>query len=335
MLIHIIHCFNHEGLPNNTLLSNVPHDICTISKQLKLESPFEQHVCCPHCYSLYNIEVSPKYCTYKPTISSKPCDTEPFNTFKVYPLPHIQPSSKNPTLTNQCKKLGEVLLKGQKPHHITQERFFSQSVLEWIKLFLNIPGIKKGIEDWAYELSTHQSIAVCNVGQGSVWKDLFLPPSANHPLELGLSIFVYWFNPKGNKISERYQQKHSCLAEVIPSPNQPDMVTINNILKLLIDELIELNRGVKVITPNHPHERYVVVKLVGLIGDIVATHKAGGFMSHLAKYFFSCCELKDIKRAHLKVGKPRKQSAVWSASRTWQEANSTTAQQRLAQYCGI
>ncbi|MBW0484153.1 hypothetical protein O181_023868 [Austropuccinia psidii MF-1] len=251
MLIHIIHCFTHEGIPNNNLLSNIPHDICTISKQLKLESPFEQH----------------------PTISSKPCITEPFNTFKVYPLPHLQLSPTNPTLTNQGQKLGEVHLKGQKPHRISQERFFSQSLLEWIKWFLNIPGIEQGIEDWAYELSTHQSIAVCNVGQVSVWKDLFLPPSANHPLELGLSLFVYWFNPKGKNIS----------AGVIPSPKQPEMVTINNVLKLLIDELIELNCGVKVVTPNHPRERYVVVKLVGLIGEIVATHKAGGFMSHLAK----------------------------------------------------
>ncbi|MBW0555620.1 hypothetical protein O181_095335 [Austropuccinia psidii MF-1] len=113
------------------------------------------------------------------------------------------------------------------------------------------------------------------------------------------------------------------------------MVTINNVLKPLIDELIELNCGVKIITPNHPRGRYVVVKLVGLIGDIVATHKAGGFMSHSAKYFCSWCELKDIERTHLKIGKPHKRSAVLSASRRWQEENSTTTQQRLAQYCGI
>ncbi|MBW0508694.1 hypothetical protein O181_048409 [Austropuccinia psidii MF-1] len=173
MLINIIHSFTHEGLPNDTLLSNIPHDICTISKGSKLEFPFEQHVCCPHCYSLYNIEVAPKYCTHKATIWSKPCDTELFNTFKVYPLPHLQPSPKDPTLTNQGQKLGKICLKGQKPHRIPQARFFSQSVLEWIKWFLNIPGIEQGIEDWAYELSTHQSIAVCNVAQGSVWKDLF------------------------------------------------------------------------------------------------------------------------------------------------------------------
>ncbi|MBW0461099.1 hypothetical protein O181_000814 [Austropuccinia psidii MF-1] len=173
MLIHIILHFTHEGLPNDTLLSNVPHDICTISKLLKLEFPFEQHVCCPHCYSLYYIEDAPEYCTYKPTNSRKPCDTELFNKFKVYPLPHIQLSPKNPTLTNQGQKLGEIRLKGQKPHHIPQAIFFSQLVLEWIKWFLNIPGKEQGIEDWAYEISTHQSIAVCDVAQGSVWKDIF------------------------------------------------------------------------------------------------------------------------------------------------------------------
>ncbi|MBW0461102.1 hypothetical protein O181_000817 [Austropuccinia psidii MF-1] len=113
------------------------------------------------------------------------------------------------------------------------------------------------------------------------------------------------------------------------------MVTINNVLKPLIDELIELNCGVNIITPNHPRGQYVVVKLVGLVGNIIATHKAGGFLSHSAKYFCSCCELKDIEGTHLNLGKLCKWSAVLSASRRWQEAKSTTAQQHLAQYCGI
>ncbi|MBW0471068.1 hypothetical protein O181_010783 [Austropuccinia psidii MF-1] len=125
------------------------------------------------------------------------------------------------------------------------------------------------------------------------------------------------------------------ISGVIPSPNQPDMVTIKKVLKPLIDELIELNCGVKIITPNHPRGRYVVVKLVGLVGDIVASHKAGGFMSHSAKYFCSWCEMKDIERTHLKLGKPRKRNAVLIASRRWQEAKTKTAQQRLEQYCGI
>ncbi|MBW0530192.1 hypothetical protein O181_069907 [Austropuccinia psidii MF-1] len=120
-----------------------------------------------------------------------------------------------------------------------------------------------------------------------------------------------------------------------PSPNQSDMVTIKNVLKPLIDELIELNCGVKVITPNHPRGQYVFVKLVGLIGNIVETHKAGGFMSHSAKYFCSWCELKNMERTHVKLGKPCKRLSVFSASSRWQEANSTTEKQRLAQYCGI
>ncbi|MBW0513095.1 hypothetical protein O181_052810 [Austropuccinia psidii MF-1] len=113
------------------------------------------------------------------------------------------------------------------------------------------------------------------------------------------------------------------------------MVTINNVFKPLIDELLEPNNGVSIITPNYPHGQYVVVKLIGLIGDIIATHKAGGFMSHSAKYFCSWCELKDIKRNHLKLGKPCKQSAALSALGRWKEADSTTAQQYLAQYSGI
>ncbi|MBW0579164.1 hypothetical protein O181_118879, partial [Austropuccinia psidii MF-1] len=58
-------------------------------------------------------------------------------------------------------------------------------------------------------------------------------------------------------------------------------------MRPLIDELILLNPGIKIKTPNHPYGRSVVIKIMCLIGDIVATHKVGGFMSHSAKKFCS------------------------------------------------
>ncbi|MBW0593342.1 hypothetical protein O181_133057 [Austropuccinia psidii MF-1] len=116
------------------------------------------------------------------------------------------------------------------------------------------------------------------------------------------------------------QPKYTCLAGLIPSPNQPDMVTISNVFKPLIDELLELNCGVKIVTPKYRNGRMVVVKLVGLIGDIVATHKVGGFVSHSTKNFFSWCELQDNQRVYLNLGNPHQQRTVLNASHQWNGA---------------
>ncbi|MBW0551442.1 hypothetical protein O181_091157 [Austropuccinia psidii MF-1] len=102
---------------------------------------------------------------------------------------------------------------------------------------------------------------------------------------------------------ERFQPKYTCLAGVVPSPNQPDIITINNILKPLVDELMELNREILIKTPNYPHGHRVIIRLGGLIGNIIATPKAGGFMAHSAKQFCSWCEIEENKKVELMLGK--------------------------------
>ncbi|MBW0570641.1 hypothetical protein O181_110356 [Austropuccinia psidii MF-1] len=145
MLIDIIHCFTHEGLPNCTLLSNVPHDICTISKGLQLEFPFEQYVCCPHCYSLYDIEVAPEYCTYKPNASRKPCDAERFHLFKLYPLPRLQPSPKKTYSEKSMSKNWSNSIEGPVTSTYYSSKILFSKVLEWIQWFLNTQGIEKDV----------------------------------------------------------------------------------------------------------------------------------------------------------------------------------------------
>ncbi|MBW0476031.1 hypothetical protein O181_015746 [Austropuccinia psidii MF-1] len=218
---------------------------------------------------------------------------------------------------------------------------------------LNIPGVEERIEGWAHKKSSHQDLIIFDVTQGSVWKENFSAGSSAS-LELRFGLFVDWFNPRGNKTAgkqlsigiivlycfnlqpwERFQPRYTCLAGVIPSPNQPDIMTIDNIMRPLIDELILLNPGIKIKTPNHPHGQSVVIKIVYLIGDIVATHKVGGFMSHSAKNFFSLCELKDNEREELKLGKPHNQMLVLGASHQWYDTRTLRLQQMFAKRSGI
>ncbi|MBW0511417.1 hypothetical protein O181_051132 [Austropuccinia psidii MF-1] len=213
----------------------------------------------------------------------------------------------------------------------------------------SIPGIEEGIEKWKFKLTSLQVSILFDVAQGRVWNAIISNSSTNNPLELGFGLFVDWFNPKGNKIAgeqlsmgiivlyclnlpprKRFQPKFTCLAGFMPSPNQPDMITINNFMKPLVDELNQLKNGITVCTPNYPHGQKVIVKLVVLIGDIGATHKVGGLMSHSAKTFCSWREIQDNERVDLKIGKLRTQNTVLAASHQWNEARTVTLRQKYA-----
>ncbi|POW16799.1 hypothetical protein PSTT_01059 [Puccinia striiformis] len=74
-----------------------------------------------------------------------------------------------------------------------------------------------------------------------------------------------------------------------------------HILAPLVDELLLLNTGTFVRTPQFPDGRKLSIHLGALIGDVVTTHKITGFASHAATYFCSWCKCQknDIKQMHV------------------------------------
>ncbi|MBW0585586.1 hypothetical protein O181_125301 [Austropuccinia psidii MF-1] len=63
MIVYLAQVVTQQDCSIKSQLSRVPYDIHTISKLLESEFEFERHVCCPQCYSLYNIELAPGECT--------------------------------------------------------------------------------------------------------------------------------------------------------------------------------------------------------------------------------------------------------------------------------
>ncbi|MBW0547544.1 hypothetical protein O181_087259 [Austropuccinia psidii MF-1] len=131
------------------------------------------------------------------------------------------------------------------------------------------------------------------------------------------------------------QPKYTCLAGMIPASNQPDMITISNILLPLANELLELNQGITICTPKYNGGRRVVIKLVNLIGDIVANHKVSGFKSHAGRKFCLWCKIEDHERGNLMVGQLRQRRNVLNAAQKWKETDTVKGRDQLAITSGI
>ncbi|MBW0472917.1 hypothetical protein O181_012632 [Austropuccinia psidii MF-1] len=118
-------------------------------------------------------------------------------------------------------------------------------------------------------------------------------------LELPLSLCTDWCNPLSNKSTgkqvspgvpalnclnppptSRWKMHHTLLSDMVPEPTQPNMVTINNILRIFIERIAPLDSGIMLQTPQYPQFHKVVVLMGCLIVDLVANKNISGFSSH-------------------------------------------------------
>ncbi|MBW0478543.1 hypothetical protein O181_018258 [Austropuccinia psidii MF-1] len=296
MLLHLIQLLSTENGFSKMITAKIPHDLLTITKHLKINFPLEQITCCPECYSLYDVE----------------------------PLPSIKFTTTKNKTPSSSQTFGQIWLSGQPRLQVPYSTLVLQPVRSWLEWFINAPGVEEAIDEWASKISSQSTTVITDISQSQVWREVFNNTTAHTRLELRFSLFIYWFNPRGNKVLGkqvsmglmalnclnlpprlRFQQVYTCLAGVIPPPKKPDMVTIDHVLQPLISQLLELNQGFTIATPIYPHGRQIFVRLVSLLRDIEANHKVSGFMSHSAKQFCSWCKIKDDERRELKLGKLR------------------------------
>ncbi|KNE96028.1 hypothetical protein PSTG_10605 [Puccinia striiformis f. sp. tritici PST-78] len=112
------------------------------------------------------------------------------------------------------------------------------------------------------------------------------------------------------------------------------MTAISHILAPLVDELLLLNTGTFVRTPQFPDGRKLSIHLGALIGDVVTTHKITGFASHAATYFCSWCKCQknDIKQMH--VGQARASRDTQFQAIGWRDSNTLAKQKCLLKLYG-
>ncbi|KNZ51305.1 hypothetical protein VP01_4001g3 [Puccinia sorghi] len=112
------------------------------------------------------------------------------------------------------------------------------------------------------------------------------------------------------------------------------MTTISHILAPLVDELLLLNTGIFIKTPQFPNGRKLSIHLGALIGDIVATHKIAGFASHSVIFFCSWCkcEKEDMSNMHIVQRQTRRETRI--QAHKWRESSTLAEQTGLLKMYG-
>ncbi|MBW0585566.1 hypothetical protein O181_125281 [Austropuccinia psidii MF-1] len=113
------------------------------------------------------------------------------------------------------------------------------------------------------------------------------------------------------------------------------MITINNILRIFIEEMVQLNSGIFIQTPHYPKGRKVVVHLGCLIGDLLANYKVLGFASHSDTRFCSWCEFPKAKIQQLKLAKLQQKRIVKDYSIAFKGLNNDSECTRMVRRTGI
>ncbi|KAG0149624.1 hypothetical protein CROQUDRAFT_21966, partial [Cronartium quercuum f. sp. fusiforme G11] len=337
-LLRILEMAQGHQLSDNTKERQLPKDIHTIIKSLSITPELNKQICCPTCFNLYQPASAPWFCSFRKSPKAHECG-EPL--FEGEHQQHPSASSNLP------------------PCEIRHPRnlYVTQKLSSWLRWFLSKSNIEQEIIDWSNKLGEFSEKKIFDIQQSEAWKEITWPsnPSTGpKPLNLLVSLFIDWFNPRGNRKRGAQQSmgvfayncldlppslrnliQNTCVAGITPGLNAPDMTTITHVLKDHIDDLILLEQGIVMPTSQYPEGRLVRVKLLMKLGDMVGMHKVAGFASHSANLYFTWCwgSAKDMDK--MKLGQPRTKTEVLNAARNSKEAISLARKDNILRETGV
>lgn len=283
-----------QRLPEGSITSNLfAKDVCTDIKSLNITPDLVKTVACPACFHLYPTTNVQDTCKFKEVKGAKKCD-EPLFRCKIS-FPAI--SDKGKQHLKPYRLVPErLLLEVQIPRLL----YFTQKIVSWVTWFLNKEEMEDGIESWDTLVAKKPAEVVEDIQQAPAWKSLgwlqttslYDPPA----LHLVFSLFIDWFNPMGNKQAgkklsmgliamnclnmlpkTRRLLSNFCIAGMTLGAHQPSVTTVNHFLSPIVNQLLILKEGIKICTKKFPGGRLVQIKLLGMVGDVVATHKVCGY----------------------------------------------------------
>ncbi|POW15320.1 hypothetical protein PSTT_02183 [Puccinia striiformis] len=239
---------------------------------------------------------------------------------------------------------------------IPQASYVRQDIDSWLEWFLSRSDTESDIGDWAKKIRQSGDQSFYNLHQSPCWKTFTSSHAKSnaHELHLVFSLFVDWFNPFGNKTAGK---KHSMgivamnclntpptsrsklsnwfLAAITPGPHEPDVVTINHILKPIVEDLLRLKDGIFVKTHQYPNKRKVFLYILPLVGDMPANHKVAGFTSHAGTKFCTWCDVTLDSLSKLKLSTPRTKESHLEQAKNWKEADTLGTKNTLRKKSGV
>ncbi|MBW0526491.1 hypothetical protein O181_066206 [Austropuccinia psidii MF-1] len=278
------------------------------------------------------------YCTYKPFPKTSIWDTPLFRV--KTPFSTIQTQGLTQSSSSRYKNNNPSII------HLLRTIYYTQDIVEWVEWLLGLPTIEAEIIKWQNEVPK-----VNDVQQGEAWKNL---QWKNHEegqssiLCLTFALFIDLFNPRGNKQAGkqelmglnlppklRNKAAYSFVFGIIPGPNTPKTLTISNILRPLINQLLVLKDGVKIPTFLNPEGKYIYLQLLPFIGDLVAIHKTSGFASHSANYFCPWCTSQLPNLQLMKLGETRNGLEILRAAEDWKNSKTLSEKNDIWKKTGV
>lgn len=225
----------------------MPHNPHTLISRADVDANLVETTCCQMCFKLYpDSRKAPMFCTHQSFKLTPACKEALFiqkTTHTGIKSFGLFPPGKNSNIMPIN-------------YHIPQCLLVSQPISTWLTWLLSKPDTEDAIETWEQEIKSSGDILV-DVQNGSNYQELNWDNSLDS-LNLTLSLFVDWFNPRGNKISGKVEStglfaftclnlppslrnkiSYICLYSITPGPLSPDTSTINNLLAPIVDELID------------------------------------------------------------------------------------------------
>ncbi|XP_006460515.1 hypothetical protein AGABI2DRAFT_57528, partial [Agaricus bisporus var. bisporus H97] len=295
----------------------LPHTIPTTVETLVIRSNIEpkakSYVCCPRCFQLYNREHYPASCNYTEFPGGPECQA------------HLRQPNGKPI-----------------------REYAMQEFKDWLARLYARPGLEELLDRDVLGSSTPERMS--DIWDAPVMREFkcngrtFVRDKGTDG-RLVFSINMDGFNPYGNKQSGKHvsisaiymtclnlphnirnRMENVLLVGVIPGPQEPSVLQINNLLEPLVDSLLELwDVGLYLRrTPRYSAGRRVFVAMIPLVADLIASKKMAGFGSARSRHFCSYCftTLGDIPNLDFHSWKRRtkeehiKKAEEWKAAKT-------------------
>ena len=317
----------------------LPNDPRTVLNRFNLDPHCSSFLQCPDCYALYpytgTVTPNPpefEKCTHRPTPSSPPCDT---------------------ALWEDRELCGKTV-------HAPRRKYIHQNLKEWIGRLLTRPGVEELLREPCDKPETPTMEDIWDAPVLRNFRDVDGKPffrDRPNELRLAFSLNADGFHPLHMLEAKqtlsctaiymvvlnfpptlRYLFRNMYLAGVIPGPGKPSLDQINHALALLVQELLDLWRGV-FYTITYASTSGLLTKgaMIPLVCDMLAARQLCGLSSATSTWFCTCCLLtiQEIENLDRKSWPDRNLGEQIRQAKRWRDSGSEDDRNAIFKAYGV